>query len=102
MRLPKLPPPLSSTGETHKDVLRKIARGWMLLGILIVPFISAMAVAHYLFGEPIHDRTTGTLSTAENTLSTFLFIGGGGALFGLLGFLLNRWLRSAEDSNPEP
>lgn len=62
----------------------------MLLGSLLVLFIAAMAAAHYIFGAPIQDRNTGTLSTPENTLTTFLFIGGVGAFFAVAGFVLKR------------
>jgi len=62
----------------------------MLVGSLLV-FISAMAIAHYAYGMPIEDQDTGQLSTPANTLLTFVMIGGGGALFVLLGLLLCRW-----------
>lgn len=57
----------------------------------MVVFISAMAIAHYAYGMPVQDRDTGQLSTPANTLMTFLMIGGGGALFLVLGVLLYRW-----------
>lgn len=63
----------------------------MLVGSLVVVFISALAIAHYAYGMPIQDRDTGQLSTPANTLMTFLMIGGGGALFLFLGILLYRW-----------
>ena len=61
------------------------------MGGLVVVFISAMAVAHYVYGMPVHDRNTGELSTSANTLLTFVLIGGGGAFFVLMGVLLHRW-----------
>jgi hypothetical protein len=51
--------------------LRLLARGWMLVGSLLLVFISAMAIAHYAYGMPIEDRETGQLSTPANTLTTF-------------------------------
>jgi hypothetical protein len=62
----------------------------MLLGSLLVVFISAMAIAHYAYGMPIEDRDTGQLSMPANTLTTLVMIGGGGALFLVLGILLYR------------
>jgi hypothetical protein len=73
------------------DLRRRIARGWMLGGSLLIVFISGMAIAHYAYGVPIQDRNTGQISTPANTLMTFLIIGGGGALFLALGILLYRW-----------
>ena len=63
----------------------------MLVGSLMVLFIGAMAIAHYAYGMPIEDRDTGQLSSPANTLTTFLMIGGGGALFLVMGILLYRW-----------
>jgi hypothetical protein len=63
----------------------------MIVGGLIVVFTGAMAVAHYVYGMPVHDRNTGDLSTPANTLLTFVLIGGGGALFLVMGILLYRW-----------
>ena len=57
----------------------------------MVLFIGAMTIAHYAYGMPIEDRNTGQLSTPANTLMIFLMIGGGGALFLVLGILLYRW-----------
>jgi hypothetical protein len=53
--------------------------------------MGAMAIAHYGFGVPVHDRNTGQLSTPADTLSSMLIIGGGMALFLVLGVLLHRW-----------
>ena len=63
----------------------------MLIGFLLVLFVAAMAIAHYAYGMPIEDRDTGQLSTPANTLRTLLMIGGGGALFLVVGILLYRW-----------
>jgi uncharacterized BrkB/YihY/UPF0761 family membrane protein len=92
MRLPPhTPQQLLEELARQPNVRRRIARGWILVGSLVVIFISAMAVAHYAYGMQVHDRNTGQLSTPENTLMTFLLIGGAGALFLLLGILLYRW-----------
>lgn len=73
------------------DLRRRIARGWMIVGSLVVVFISAMAVAHYVYGMPVHNNNTGELATPTEVLSALSVIGGGGALFLLAGFLLYRW-----------
>lgn len=39
----------------------------------------------------MHDRNTGALSTPGNTLAMLLLIGGGGALFLVMGIVLYRW-----------
>ena len=92
MRLPPLTPQQMREALAKEPSLRRrIARGWVLVGSLLVLFIGAMAIAHYAYGMPIEDRDTGQLSTPANTLMTFLMIGGGGALFLLLGILFYRW-----------
>jgi hypothetical protein len=57
----------------------------------VVVFIIAIAVAHYVYGMPMHDRNTGELSTPANTLMMLLLIGSGGALFVGMGIVLYRW-----------
>ena len=92
MRLPPLTPQQMREALAKEPSLRRrIARGWVLVGSLLVLFIGAMAIAHYAYGMPIEDRDTEQLSTPANTLMTFLMIGGGGALFLLLGILFYRW-----------
>ena len=73
------------------DLRRRIARGWMIVGSLLVVFIGAMAVGHYVYGVPVHNNNTGELATPSEVLSGLLVIGGGGALFVILGFALYRW-----------
>lgn len=73
------------------DVRKKIARGWIIVGGLVVLFMSAMAVAHYAYGMPIQNRNTGANSTPVEALTGFLFIGGCGLLFLVMGILLHRW-----------
>jgi hypothetical protein len=70
---------------------RRIARAWIGVGCLVAALITAMAVAHYVYGMPVHDENTGQLSTPANTLMLFLLIGGGGAVFVVMGILLHRW-----------
>lgn len=91
----RLPPHIEQhvreTLVREADGRRCLARGWIILGSLGVAFIGAMAVAHYVYGVPVHDRNTGELSTPANTLKIFTLIGGGAALFLVLGVLLHRW-----------
>jgi len=92
MRLPPhTPKQLRDELAKQPSLRRRIARGWILVGSLVVAFIVTMAVAHYGYGMPLHDRNTGELSTPANTLMTFVLIGAGGALFVVMGILLYRW-----------
>lgn len=92
MRLPPhTPRQVLKALADQPDVRLRIARGWILIGSLGLAFIGAMAIAHYAFEMPVHDRNTGQLSTPGNTLSTMLIIGGGMALFLVLGIMLHRW-----------
>lgn len=70
---------------------RRIARGWIIVGALLVVFIGVMAVAHYAYDVPVHDKNTKQLAKPDEILSGLLFIGGGGALFVVLGIVLYRW-----------
>lgn len=54
-------------------------------------FICAMAVAHYVYGVPVHDGNTGDLLTPADTLLMFVLIGGTGVFFFVMGILLHRW-----------
>ena len=92
MHLPPHTPQQLLDGLAKQPSLRlRIARGWIIIGALMVVFISAMAVAHYVYGMPVHDRNTGESSTPANTLSIFMLLGGGGAFFLVMGILLHRW-----------
>ena len=92
MQLPPHTPKQLRDGLAAKPSLRRrIARGWIMVGGLVTAFICAMAVAHYVYGMPVHDRNTGDYSTPANTLLTFVLIGGSGAFFFVMGILLYRW-----------
>ena len=92
MRLPPHTPQHLREGLAAQPSLRRrIALGWITVGGSGVVFVSAMAVAHYVYGVPVHDRNTGELSTAANTLMMLLLLGGGGLLFFVMGILLLRW-----------
>lgn len=91
MHLPPHTPRQLLDGLAKQPGLRlRIARGWIIIGTLMVVFVSAMAVAHYVYGMPVHDRNTGESSTPANTLFIFMLLGGGGAFFLVMGILLNR------------
>ena len=92
MRLPPhTPQQLRDELAKQPAMRRRIARWWIAVGSLVVVFIIAMAVAHYVYGMPMHDRNTGELSTPANTLMMFLLIGGGGVLSVGMGIVLYRW-----------
>lgn len=92
MSLPPLTPKQMLDGLAERPSLRKrIARGWIVVGSLVLAFAVAMAVAHYVYGEPTYDGDTGELASPASTLLTLALLGGGGALFAVLGVLLYRW-----------
>lgn len=88
---PHTPRQLFKALASKPDVRAHIARGWILVGTLVLLFTCAMAIAHYAYGMPIRDRDTGQLSAPANSLMMFLLIGGGGAFFVVMGVLLYRW-----------
>lgn len=63
----------------------------MVVGSLLVTFIIAMAVGHYVYGVPVHNGNTGQLATSTEIATSLMVIGGGGALFVVIGALLYRW-----------
>lgn len=77
--------------EKQPRVRRRIARGWVLVGSVVFASACAIAVSYYVYGMPIHDRNTGQPATPEDTLAGLLTLGGGGALFVVMGILLLRW-----------
>ena len=83
------------TSADHRAVLRRIARGWMSLGSLLVVFVGAVAVAHYEFGMSVVDTSTGLPNTPEEIRSGLLLIGGGGAFLAVLGAILLWCVREA-------
>ena len=91
----KLPPhtPAGVLRELSKkpDVRSRIARGWIIVGFLMMLFVGAMAVAHYVYGVPIQNNDTGKPETPAETLGGALFLGGGGMFFFVMGLLLRRW-----------
>jgi hypothetical protein len=74
--------------EDHREVLRRVARGWIIVGSLVVLFIGAISIAHFFYGVPIHNRNTGQPSTPEETRAVLLFISSGGAFFVAMGAVL--------------
>jgi hypothetical protein len=91
----KLPPhtPAGVLRELSKkpDVRSRIACGWIIVGFLMMLFVGAMAVAHYVYGVPIQNNDTGKPETPAETFGGALFLGGGGMLFFTMGLLLRRW-----------
>jgi len=69
---------------------QRVARGWIAVGALMVVLISAAAVGVFIFKMPVFDAHTGGLLTKAEAASSFLFIGGGGGLFLVLGLLMIR------------
>jgi len=89
-------PPHTPAGVLRKlskkpDVRSRIARGWIIVGFLMMLFVGAMAVAHYVYGVPIQNNDTGKPETPAETLGGALFLGGGGMFFFVMGLLLRRW-----------
>lgn len=92
MRVPPHTPQHLRDGLARQPGLRRrIALGWITIGGLGVVFVSAMAVAHYVYGVPVHDRNTGELSTAAITLMMVLLLEAGGLFFFVMGIVLLRW-----------
>ena len=73
--------------ERH-ETLRRVAKGWMAGGFVIVVFVAAFAVAHFVYDMPVQDRDTGQLATPEKIEHVLIMIGGGGFFFALAGILL--------------
>lgn len=79
-----MPPftPRQLRGELGKqpNLRKRLARGWILLGALVAAFAGVMAIAHYLYGVPVHYRATGQPMAPALLLAIVLFMGGGGVL----------------------
>jgi len=52
--------------KKQPEPLRRIAKGWLVLGLLGLAFLAAVAIAVFGFDVPVHDRSSGEiLSHAE-------------------------------------
>ncbi|HEV2530815.1 hypothetical protein [Phenylobacterium sp.] len=67
------------------DLLRRIAQGWVALGLLVFLFDAFFAVSHYVFGQAVHDRYSGELASSSQVAAVTVALGLGSALFAVLG-----------------
>ena len=78
---------------TPQDLVRKIAKGWLALGLLGLLFMAVFIASHFYFGEPIVDRDTGqNMTDGEIIWLDSVMVAG----FGLFAFLGSWILRNPE------
>jgi len=71
--------------------IRRLAWGWMLVGLVVFLGAGSMLVSYFVFGVPIHDKYSGRPTSDLSVLGYGAVLGGGGALFAFLGAVLLRW-----------
>ena len=74
--------------------MRRLAWGWLLIGLAVAIGAGLFLIAHFVFGAPVHDKYSGRLDSNAEVLGYGVLIGGGGLLFALAGRALLRWSRS--------
>jgi len=67
------------------DVIRKMAQGFFVLGLLGLAFVSAFAIAHYIFGVPVHQGHSQRLASPTVVATTLILLAAGSGGFALLG-----------------
>ena len=76
------------------DMFRKIALGWLVLGLVILVIVTIIAINHYIFGAPVHAAHSGRrLETPTKVMETLIALGGGSFLFTALGAGVLLWLK---------
>ena len=88
---PHTPRQLRKALANQPSVRTRIARGWMCLGGLGLLFVGGLAISHYVYGTSIQNSNTGQLATPGEILTVLLMLGGGFALFLVMGIVLHRW-----------
>lgn len=68
-----------------KELVRKIARGWLVLGLLGLSFMAVFLVSHFYFGEPVLNRDTGQYMTDGEIIWVDALMASGFGLFAVLG-----------------
>ena len=68
------------------NMLRKIAVGWLFLGLLGLAAATATSIGHYLFGVPIHEaHSGGRLATPMEVMENLLVLASVSGLFTVMG-----------------
>lgn len=70
------------------DMIRKMARGFCVLGVLGLAFASAFAIAHYIFGLPVHQGHSQRLASPVVVARTLVMLAAGSGGFAVLGTLM--------------
>ena len=78
----------------RSNSIRRLAWGWMLVGLIVFLGAGSMLVSHFIFGVPVHDRYSGRPTSDLSVLGYGVILGGGGALFAVLGSAILRWSKS--------
>lgn len=74
-----------------QNVIRRIAKQWLVLGLAGASCMLVAATAHYVFGVPFHEGHSTRLASPALIAITVSVIGGGFSLFALMGAALLRW-----------
>ncbi len=73
------------------NVVRRIAKGWLVVGAIGLVLVIGAAVAHYCFGAPVHEGNTDRLATPGEVSMIFGVLTAGFGLFTAMGLALLRW-----------
>ena len=86
--------PLGTVRRQPPTFFYRLARGWAVVGSLMVVFATAMAVAHYAYDVPMYDKNTGRVIAPGLAALIFSALEIGGLFFAVDGFIALRALRS--------
>jgi hypothetical protein len=76
-----------------RDGWHRMARGWLVIGIVALAFLAVFAIAVFGFDAPVHDRDSGELESRTEVVRLLLFLTTVCAIFATAGWLILFWLR---------
>ena len=73
---------------TPNQIARRIAKGWLALGLLGLGLTTAASISHYVFGAPIHEIHTDKLASAALIRTVLIALALGSGFFAITGWWL--------------
>lgn len=79
--------------EQPPSFFHRLARWWLVIGLVVLAFAVGLAVAHYGYDVPMYDKNTGQALSPTAVALILTVLGVGGLLFAIMAALILRSLR---------